>query len=258
MTGLDQLNDDQKSDIILKSKSEPSQKMAKYVENMKLFYSKEEGRDHQSPMQIKEEWGLSFFSRFQENEGKVLSQPSIRFGNRAYERLEMRNGRFRQQKVSKAVSFGKGRYLVICPNRANYYEELRGLEHCSRELGVGFEGTKDILMIKAHNSNDAINEIRENELIKRNQIKCIFLMFDNYSKNWYSPIKRLLNCEIGIPSQGMLLNKRKSPSYYSGILNQQVIKNNGELFDLKISDKFMSTKDVPYMIIGISSSKSGS
>jgi hypothetical protein len=85
------------------------------------------------------------------------------------------------------------------------------------------------------------------------------IVLDQNTRNLYPTIKDYIYSQAGIASQCMLHDEQARPninkfsmSYYSAVLNQMVVKAQGELFEIKFCDKLSKGKS---MIIGIESSR---
>ena len=90
--------------------------------------------------------------------------------------------------------------------------------------------------------------------------KVVIVVLDRNTKHFYPIIKDYLYSELGITSQFMLHDEnsnrdgknRRNLSYYSGVLNQMVVKVKGELFRLNFC---YANNSEPSIIIGLDSSK---
>jgi len=106
-------------------------------------------------------------------------------------------------------------------------------------------------------TEDLLIELKK---INYNEGKTIaIVVLDKFRKNLYPFIKDFLYTQAGITSQFMLHDenprggkKKQNLSYYSAVLNQMVVKEQGELFKINFSEKLTSN---PFMIIGIDSTK---
>jgi aubergine-like protein len=203
------------------------------------------------------EWGISFGENFVEVEAQCLPLPRLQFGNENKE-VQLRNGRFRQQKDFKPVSFDSNNCMLITFD--NLIELAKGdcnqMSTAGKNLGVDFSRPK-LEKISNKKHDDLIDDLKK---INYNDGKIIaIVVLDKFTKNLYPLIKDYLYTQGGLTSQFMLHDenprggrKKQNLSYYSAVLNQMVVKSHGELFRMDFSEKI--TKE-PSMIIGIDSTK---
>ena len=263
ITGIDELNENDRADIISKSQFKPYQKVEKIEKGFsylkrtekKKIKKKEKDIVLRSPNEIRKEWGINIADYFEEIEALCLHIPQFEFGE-SKEIPQLKNGRFRQQKDVSPVHFDSNNCMLIT------FENLVGLAKtdCDQmalagdKLGVTF---KLPALQKLFNTKE---EALINDLSKINYNcgkKVAIVVLDKNTKNLYSTIKNYLYTQGGITSQFMLHNEnpkfgknKKNLSYYSSVLNQMVVKVKGELFRINFTEKI---SNYPSMIIGIDS-----
>ena len=262
ITGIDELNERDRADIIAKSKFQPNQKVQKiekgfsYLNNKekKKVKKKEKDVELRSPYEIREEWGIRIGDNFVEVEAQLLPPPQLEFGS-GKEIPKLRNGRFKQQKNYSKKTFDSNNCMLIT------FDNLVGLakEDCKqmgiagKNLGVDFSLPK---LEKIYNSHEdsIINDLRKINYNDGKEVAIVVL--DRRTKHLYPTIKDYLYTQGGLTSQFMLHDenpkggrKKQSLSYYSAVLNQMVVKVKGELFRIN----FNKVAETPSMIIGIDS-----
>ena len=112
ITGIDELNERDRAEIIAKSKFQPSQKVQKIQQGFNYLMNKEKKRvkkkekdiELRSPNEIRMEWGINIGDNFVEVEAQCLPIPQLEFGS-GKETPLLKNGRFRQQKNYSKISF---------------------------------------------------------------------------------------------------------------------------------------------------------
>ena len=262
-TGIDELNERDRAEIITKSKFQPAQKIQKiesgykYLKNpdKKKVKKKEKEVELRSPNEIRMEWGINIGDNFVEVEAQCIPIPLLEFGDKK-ESPQMRNGRFRQQKDFRPVNFSSNNCMLIT---FDYLVNLaqgdcRQMEMAGKNLGVNFTLPK---LEKLYNKHEEkiINELRKFNYNDGKQVAIVVL--DRNTKNLYPLIKNFLYTQGGLTSQFMLHDenphggrKKQNLSYYSAVLNQMVVKTKGELFRINFTEKISR---MPSMIIGIDS-----
>ena len=261
LTGIDELDERERAEIITKSKFQPNQKVEKiekgfsYLKNKtkKKVKKKDKEVELRSPNEIRMEWGINIGDNFVEVEAQCLPIPELEFDGKK-EVPQMRNGRFRQQKDIHPVNFNDTNCMLIT------FENLVSLakndcdqmKTAGRNLGVNFDRPK-LEKIYNRREEDLLNDLRK---INYNDGKKVaIVVLDRSTKNLYPTIKNFLYTQGGITSQFMLHDenpkggrKKQNLSYYSAVLNQMVVKVKGELFRINFTTKFSGN---PSMIIGI-------
>ena len=192
-------------------------------------------------------------------QGRCLPLPELEFGGGRPEKPQIGHGRFRQKKDKVGVNFdGENCCLITFNHLVNLAKvDCDNLCKACGAFGISF---KLPLLIKLNSTNNAdlIKELH-NINIDKNK-KMVIVILDRNTKNLYPLIKDFLYTEKGITSQFMLHDenpnkggkKKQNMSYYSAVLNQMVVKANGELFRLQFCQGMDSG---PSMIIGIDVSK---
>ena len=265
LTGIDELDERDRAEIISKSKFNPGEKIKRiekgfsYLTNKEKKKVKKKGNDVElhSPDEIRSEWGINFGQNFVEVEAQCLPLPRLQFENENKE-VQLRNGRFRQQRDYKPISFDKNNCMLITFGKlVNLAQkDCEAMTTAGKNLGVGFK-LPQLEKISNTKHDDLLNELKK---INYNDGKIIVIVvLDRDTKNLYPFIKDFLYTQGGLTSQFMLHDenprggrKKQNLSYYSAVLNQMVVKSHGELFKMEFSEKI--TKE-PSMIIGIDSTK---
>ena len=237
LTGIDELDERERAEIITKSKFQPNQKVEKiekgfsYLKNKtkKKVKKKDKEVELRSPNEIRMEWGINIGDNFVEVEAQCLPIPELEFDGKK-EVPQMRNGRFRQQKDIHPVNFNDTNCMLIT------FENLVSLakndcdqmKTAGRNLGVNFDRPK-LEKIYNRREEDLLNDLRK---INYNDGKKVaIVVLDRSTKNLYPTIKNFLYTQGGITSQFMLHDenpkggrKKQNLSYYSAVLNQMVVK----------------------------------
>ena len=262
ITGIDELNERDRAEIIAKSKFQPSQKVQKIQQGFNYLMNKEKKRvkkkekdiELRSPNEIRMEWGINIGDNFVEVEAQCLPIPQLEFGS-GKETPLLKNGRFRQQKNYSKISFDQHNCMLITfDNLVNLAKnDCQQIQIAGRNLGVNFSLPKLEKLYTSH-EDSLINDLRK---INYNDGKKVaIVVLDRKTKHLYPTIKDYLYTQGGLTSQFMLHDenpkggrKKQNLSYYSAVLNQMVVKVKGELFRIN----FNKISDTPSMIIGIDS-----
>ena len=262
ITGIDELNERDRAEIIAKSKFQPSQKVQKIQQGFNYLMNKEKKRvkkkekdiELRSPNEIRMEWGINIGDNFVEVEAQCLPIPQLEFGS-GKETPSLRNGRFRQQKNYSKISFDQHNCMLITfDNLVNLAKnDCQQIQIAGRNLGVNFSLPK-LEKLYTYHEDSLINDLRK---INYNDGKKVaIVVLDRKTKHLYPTIKDYLYTQGGLTSQFMLHDenpkggrKKQNLSYYSAVLNQMVVKVKGELFRIN----FNKISDTPSMIIGIDS-----
>ena len=263
LTGIDELNDKDRAEIIAKSKFQPTQKVKKiengfsYLKNPNKKRVKKKGKEVElrSPNEIRMEWGINIDENFVEVEAQCIPIPLLEFGDKK-EAPQMRNGRFRQLRDFNPIHFNNHNCILITfDNLTNLAKnDCNQMEIAGRNLGVKFELPK---LEEIHNKHEEklLDDLRK---INYNDGKVMaIVVLDRFTKNLYPTIKNFLYTQGGLTSQFMLHDenpkggrKKQNMSYYSAVLNQMVVKSKGELFRINFTEKISK---MPSMILGIDS-----
>ena len=263
LTGIDELNDKDRAEIIAKSKFQPTQKVKKiengfsYLKNPHKKKVKKKGKEVElrSPNEIRMEWGINIDENFVEVEAQCIPIPQLEFGDKK-EAPQMKNGRFRPLRDFHPINFNSHNCMLITfdnlTNLARSDCEQMGV--AGRNLGVKFE-LPSLHKIYNKHEEQLLNDLRKINYNDGKQIAIVVL--DRFTKNLYPTIKDFLYTQGGLTSQFMLHDenpkggrKKQNMSYYGAVLNQMVVKSKGELFRINFTEKI--TK-IPSMIIGIDS-----
>ena len=263
LTGIDELNDKDRAEIIAKSKFQPTQKVKKiengfsYLKNPNKKRVKKKGKEVElrSPNEIRMEWGINIDENFVEVEAQCIPIPLLEFGDKK-EAPQMRNGRFKQLRDFNPIHFNNHNCMLITfDNLKNLAKnDCNQMEIAGRHLGVKFELPK---LEEIHNKHEEklLDDLRK---INYNDGKVMaIVVLDRFTKNLYPTIKNFLYTQGGLTSQFMLHDenpkggrKKQNMSYYSAVLNQMVVKSKGELFRINFTEKISK---MPSMILGIDS-----
>ena len=266
LTGIDELDERERADIIAKSKFQPDKKVKRIEEGFSYLNNKEKKRIRRrennielpSPNEIRMEWGINIGENFVEVEAHRLPVPKLEFGDKE-EVPQLKNGRFRQQKDFKPVSFNSENCMLITFNhlKESAKRDCSQMERAGQSLGVTFSRPKLEEIALKKRPEDLLDELKKINYNDGKEIAIVVL--DSDTKGLYPAIKNYLYTQGGITSQFMLhdeKNRRGKPkqnmSYYGAVLNQMVVKTNGELFRIKFTEKLVK---MPSMIIGIDSTR---
>jgi hypothetical protein len=112
LTGIDELDERERADIITKSKFQPVQKVQKiekgfsYLKNptKKKVKKKDKEIELKSPNEIRMEWGINIDENFVEVEAQCIPIPQLEFGDKK-EAPQMKNGRFRPLRDFHPINF---------------------------------------------------------------------------------------------------------------------------------------------------------
>ena len=265
LSGIDELCERDRSEIIMKSKFQPSQKVQKIEKGFsylkktekKKIKKKDKNVELKSPNDIRLEWGINIGDNFVEVEAQCIPVPELEFGDKK-EVPQLRNGRFRQQRDFNPINFDDHNCMLITfENLVNLAKnDCEQMKIAGKNLGVNFNLPK---LEKIFNKYE---ESLLNDLSKINYNsgkKIAIIVLDKNTKHLYPIIKNYLYTQGGITSQCMLHDenpkggrKKQNLSYYSAVLNQMVVKVKGELFRINFTEKISNN---PSMIIGIDSTR---
>ena len=267
LTGIDELEERDRADIIAKSKFQPSIKVKKIEKGMsyltqknkKIINKKNKKTELPSPDEIRQEWGIVFSDNFVEVTGRCLNLPDLEFGGSKPEKPQISHGRFRQKRDISGVNFDNNNCCLITFNSLVSLAKIDCDNLCKAcgAFGINFK-LPTLFKLNSTKNNEIINELRSLKI--DNNKKIVIVILDRNTKNLYPLIKDYLYTEKGITSQFMLHDenpnkggkKKQNMSYYSAVLNQMVVKAKGELFRLHFCKNLDSG---PSMIIGIDTSK---
>ena len=266
LTGIDELDESDRAEIIKKSKFNPSEKI-KRIENGFSYLTKKDKKkvkkkdnivELHSPDEIRMEWGINIGENFVEVEARCLPIPELEFQKKK-EVPQLRNGRFRQYADYSPKSFNSDNCMLITFKNLESLaaRDCDQISKAGENLGVKFSRPKLERIYSTKNKDELLKELKKINYNDGKEIAIVVL--DKFTKNLYPFIKDYLYTQGGITSQFMLHDenphggrKKQSLSYYSAVLNQMVVKCKGELFRINFSEKFSNH---PSMIIGIDSTK---
>ena len=268
ITGNDELDIKEKEDFFLMNKkmSTPYEKLKKLTKGISYLTKEEKKRivkngenvEFPSPKDIKEQWGIHFSENFLELRGGVLPLPQIKFFEKNFEEIKLISGKFKIQKVLTPMTFDEKNCLLLTfRNLVDIAKnDCEQITKSAQAFGLQFS-LPELHIIEHTKKNEIIPDL---EKINFNSgKKMAMIVLDQNTRNLYPTIKDYIYSQAGIASQCMLHDEQARPninkfsmSYYSAVLNQMVVKAQGELFEIKFCDKLSKGKS---MIIGIESSR---
>ena len=268
ITGNDELDIKEKEDFFLMNKkmSTPYEKLKKLTKGISYLTKEEKKRivkngenvEFPSPKDIKEQWGINFSENFLELKGGVLPLPQIKFFEKNFEEIKLISGKFKIQKVLTPMTFDEKNCLLLTfKNLVDIAKnDCEQITKSAQAFGLQFS-LPELHIIEHTKKNEIIPDL---EKINFNSgKKMAMIVLDQNTRNLYPTIKDYIYSQAGIASQCMLHDEQARPnvnkfsmSYYSAVLNQMVVKAQGELFEIKFCDKLSKGKS---MIIGIESSR---
>ena len=268
ITGNDELDIKEKEDFFLMNKkmSTPYEKLKKLTKGISYLTKEEKKRivkngenvEFPSPKDIKEQWGINFSENFLELRGGVLPLPQIKFFEKNFEEIKLISGKFKIQKVLTPMTFDEKNCLLLTfKNLVDIAKnDCEQITKSAQAFGLQFS-LPELHIIEHTKKNEIIPDL---EKINFNSgKKMAMIVLDQNTRNLYPTIKDYIYSQAGIASQCMLHDEQARPninkfsmSYYSAVLNQMVVKAQGELFEIKFCDKLSKGKS---MIIGIESSR---
>ena len=225
----------------------------------KRIIKKGENIEFPSPNDIKEQWGINFSENFYEFKAGLLPFPQIKFGDKNFEEIKIINGKFKQKKVITPINFdNKNCLLITFKNLVDIAKnDCEQITKSAQAFGLQFS-LPELCIIQNNKKRELI--IQDLEKINfNNGKKMAMIVLDNTTKELYPIIKDYIYTQAGVASQCMLHDENQRPnvnkfsmSYYSAVLNQMVVKAQGELFEIKFSNKLFKGKTI---IIGVEFSR---
>jgi hypothetical protein len=262
LTGNDELNAKEKEELSLMSrnKNNPNEKFKRlekgvsYLsqEEKKQIFKNGKGVELPSPNNIRAEWGINFGENFIELNSFCLPMPEIQFANSKFEEIQLKNCKFTIKKVLHPVNFDENNCLLLTFKHLVDIakNDCEQINKAAQAFGLEFNLPK-LYVLENTKKNELIQELEKIDF--NNGKKMAILVLDNDTKNLYPAIKDYIYSQGGVASQCMLHDekpgkKKFSMSYYSNILNQMVVKAQGELFEIKFCDELSNSLS---MIVGI-------
>ena len=262
LTGNDELNAKEKEELSLMSrnKNNPSEKFKRlekgigYLsqEEKKQIFKNGKGVELPSPNNIRAEWGINFGENFVELNSFCLPMPEIQFANSKFEQIQLKNCKFTIKKVLHPVNFDENNCLLLTFKHLVEIakNDCEQISKAAQAFGLEFNLPK-LYVLESTKKNEMIQELEKIDF--NNGKKMAMIVLDNDTKNLYPAIKDYIYSQGGVASQCMLHDEKPgkqkfSMSYYSNILNQMVVKAQGELFEIKFCDELSNS---PSMIVGI-------
>ena len=268
ITGNDELDTKEKEDFFLMNRKlrTPNEKFKKLEKGInylskdekKRIIKKGENVELPSPNDIKEQWGINFSENFVEFKAGIISLPQIRFLSNDFENMKLINGKFSIKKVLSPINFDKTNCLLLTFKNLvdiakNDCEEIK---KAAQKFGLEFD-LPELQILQHTKKNEIMTDLEKINF--NNGKKMVIIVLDHNTRNLYPIIKDYIYSQAGVASQCMLHDEQTRPninkftmSYYSAVLNQMVVKAQGELYEIKISDKLPKGKT---MIIGIEFSR---
>ena len=262
LTGNDELNAKEKEELSLMSrnKNNPNEKFKRlekgvsYLsqEEKKQIFKNGKGVELPSPNNIRAEWGINFGENFIELNSFCLPMPEIQFANSKFEEIQLKNCKFTIKKVLHPVNFDENNCLLLTFKHLVDIakNDCEQINKAAQAFGLEFNLPK-LYVLENTKKNELIQELEKIDF--NNGKKMAILVLDNDTKNLYPAIKDYIYSQGGVASQCMLHDEKPgkqkfSMSYYSNILNQMVVKAQGELFEIKFCDELSNSLS---MIVGI-------
>ena len=268
ITGNDDLDSKEKEDFFLMSKkmSTPYEKIKKLEKGINYLTKAEkkcivkngENVEFPSPNDIKELWGINFSDNFFELKGTILPIPQIRFFENNFEDVKLITGKFKIKKVLTPINFDEKNCLLLTfKNLVDIAKnDCEQITKSAQAFGLQFS-LPELHIIEHTKKNEIISDLEKINF--NNGKKMAIIVLDQNTRNLYPIIKDYIYSQAGVASQCMLHDEQAkqninkfSMSYYSAVLNQMVVKAQGELFQIKFCDKLNKNKS---MIIGIEFSR---
>ena len=268
ITGNDDLDSKEKEDFFLMSKkmSTPYEKIKKLEKGINYLTKAEkkcivkngENVEFPSPNDIKELWGINFSDNFFELKGTILPLPQIRFLENNFEDVKLITGKFKIKKVLTPINFDEKNCLLLTfKNLVDIAKnDCEQITKSAQAFGLQFS-LPELHIIEHTKKNEIISDLEKINF--NNGKKMAIIVLDQNTRNLYPIIKDYIYSQAGVASQCMLHDEQSkqninkfSMSYYSAVLNQMVVKAQGELFQIKFCDKLNKKKS---MIIGIEFSR---
>ena len=188
----------------------------------------------------------------------MLPRPLIKFADQDYEEVKVINGKFKIKKVLNPVNFDENNCLLITfKNLVTIAKnDCEQITKSAQAFGLEFSLPK-LYILENTTKNELIQELEKIDF--NNGKKMAMIVLDDNTRNLYPIIKDYIYSQAGVASQCMLHDEKTRPninkftmSYYSSILNQMVVKAQGELFEIKFCEEL--SKELT-MIIGIEFSR---
>lgn len=268
LTGNDELdaNDKELFFMMNRNKNSPNEKFKKLSKGISYLSQEEKKQiikngksiELPSPNNIRTEWGINFSDNFLEFNAFCLPKPEIQFSDSKFEKVHLINGKFKIKKVLNPVNFDEKNCLLITFKHlvdvAKSDCEL--LNKAAQAFGLEFN-LPNLHVLETTNKNELTKELEKVDF-NNGKIMAIIVL-DHSTRGLYPAIKDYIYSQGGVASQCMLhdenvkIGKSKfTMSYYSAVLNQMVVKAQGELFEIKFCEELSKS---PSMVIGIEINK---
>ena len=268
LTGNDELDAKEKENFLLmnRNKNNPNEKFKKLSKGISYLSQEEKkqiiknGKNVElpSPNNIRIEWGINFAENFVELEALCLPSPEIQFADSIFEQVHLVNGKFKIKKVLYPVNFDENNCLLV--TFKNLIDVAKNdcelINKAAQQFGLQFSLPK-LQVLENTLKKDLIPELEKIDF--NNGKKMAIIVLDHTTKHLYPIIKDYIYTQGGVASQCILHDEKTKPgkskftmSYYSAVLNQMVVKAEGELFEIKFCEELLKS---PSMIIGIELNK---
>ena len=268
LTGNDELDLKEREQFFMmtKNRNSPIEKFKKLEKGISYLSQEEKKKiikngknvELSSPNNVRTEWGLNFGENFIELDTFCLPKPEIQFADSEFEEVKVVNGKFKIKKVLYPINFGENNCLLITFKNLvdTAKNDCEQINKAAQAFGLEFNLPK-LYILENMNKNELIQEMEKIDF--NNGKKMAIIVLDHSTKNLYPIIKDYIYTQGGVASQCMLHDEKIkdgkskfSMSYYSSVLNQMVVKAQGELFEIKFCEELTKS---PSMIIGIEINK---
>ena len=268
LTGNDLLNAKEKEELLLmnRNKNNPSEKFKRLSKGISYLSQEEKKQiikhgnsvELPSPNNIRTEWGINFAENFVELNSFCLPMPEIQFANSKFETIQLKNCKFAIKKVLHPVNFDENNCLLLTFKHLVEIakNDCEQINKAAQAFGLEFNLPK-LYVLENTKKNELTQELEKIDF--NNGKKMAMIVLDNDTKGLYPIIKDYIYSQGGVASQCMLHDEKQKPgknkfsmSYYSSILNQMVVKAQGELFEIKFCEELSNSHS---MIIGIETNR---
>ena len=268
ITGNDELDEKEKENFLLmnRNRNNPNEKFKKLEKGISYLSQEEKKQiikngtniELPSPNNIRTEWGINFGNNFIELTASCLPKPEIQFADSAFEEVKVINSKFKIKKVLTPVNFDENNCLLITfKNLVDIAKnDCEQITKAAQQFGLEFSLPK-LFVLENTKKNELTQELEKIDF--NNGKKMAIIVLDHATRTLYPIIKDYIYSQGGVASQCMLhdekikIGRNKfSMSYYSAVLNQMVVKAQGELFEIKFCEELYKNQS---MIIGIEINK---
>ena len=236
-----------------KTKLRPTDKMKQFEAFSEYLKFNGHGNksNQQTPFSICEDWGFELSEEFVTVKARQLNPPELIYGKDKV--VQINNGKFRSEQCLDPNIIEKWGY--ICEKNDNSVDNiLDNMKKACHKLGLNLPKPKSFEYGQSRNWEERIKEDKN----KLRELHILVIMLPNSFANTYKLVKKIIYSEIGIPCQCLVINKHRGGNLSSitNVLNQMVVKCNGNLYKLELG-KFSEPLKFRSTIIGIEVSKHG-